>query len=99
MSAPEYIVEKGTGLQSGSRLVGLAQALCLKKPLIDAVQPFLLRFGEQGIVLDIEQVIHDEPYGLVGGHPVLGVEALQVHRKRITPQCALAPEVEIDVEI
>jgi len=33
-------------------------------------------------MLDLEQVIHDEPYRLVCGHPVLAVEALQVDRDR-----------------
>src|SRR5579863_10309417 len=63
------------------------------------MQALLLRFGHQRIVLDVEQVIDDEPDGFVGGHPVLRVEALEAYRERIAPESALAAQVEIGVEI
>jgi hypothetical protein len=77
----------------------LSQALSLKEPLVDAVQPLLLCFREQRIVLDIEQVIDDEPDRLRSGHPVLGIEPFQVHGNRIPSQRPLPPQIEVNIEV
>jgi hypothetical protein len=50
-------------------------------------------------MLDVEQVIHDEPYRLVGGHPVLAIEAFQIDRDRKSPQRALPPQIDVNIEI
>src|SRR6266481_3161660 len=52
-------------------LVSFAQQLPLKQALVHAVQAFSHSWSDQRVVLDIEQVINDEPDRLVGGHPVL----------------------------
>ena len=54
---------------------------------------------DEWIMFNIEQVIHDEPDGLVCGHPVLTIEALQIDRNREAPQRAFAPQVELPVEV
>src|SRR4051794_28438128 len=77
----------------------LSQALSLKEPLVHAVQPLLLCFREQRIMLYIEQVIDDEPYRLRSGHPVLGIEPFQVHGNRIPPQRPLTPQIEVNIEV
>src|SRR5579864_6056884 len=79
--------------------MGFSQALRLKETLVHPVQPLLLRLGEQGIVLNVEQVIDDEPYWLFGSHPVLTVEALEIHWNRVAPESALAAQVEVGVEV
>src|SRR5215469_7675097 len=79
--------------------VGFSQALGPEQPLVDAMQPLLLRFGQQGIVLDVKQMVDDEPYRLVGGHPILVVETFQVYGQRITSQGAFTPKVKVSVEI
>ena len=79
--------------------VGLAEALCLKKPLIDTVQALFLLLCLQRIMLDIEKVINDKPHGLVGRHPVLGIEPFQVHWNGISPEGPLPSKIEVRVEI
>src|ERR1700722_10089003 len=63
------------------------------------MEALFLSLSQQRVVLDIEQVVDDEPDGLVGGHPVLRVEALQIYRNGKAPQRALAPQVEVGVEV
>src|ERR1700758_2912198 len=80
-------------------LVRFAQTLRLKQALVDAVQALFLGLRDQRVVLDIEQVIDDEPNRLVGRHPVLRVEALQIDWNGVAAQRALAPQVKVDVEV
>ena len=60
--------------------VCLAEAFRLEKSLVRAMQALGHGGSDQGIVLDIEQVIYEKPNGLVGGHPVLAIEAFQIDR-------------------
>ena len=87
------------GFNLGFSFQCFTQAFCSKQTVINAVQALFLLSCEQGIVLDIEQVIHDEPYRFVGGHPVLFVEALEVDGNGKAPQRALTPQVAVDIEI
>lgn|SRR5579862_2206821 len=94
-------VERNMVTEHGSIpvFVSFSQAFCLKQAFVYTMQFLLLIFGEQGIMFDIEQVIDDEPYWLLGGHPVLFVEARQIHRNGIASKRALAPQVEVGVEV
>src|SRR6202021_3307227 len=79
--------------------MSFSQTLCLEESLVDAMQSLLLCFRQERIVLDVEQVVHDKPNRFLRGHPVLLIEALEIDWNRISPQSALPPEIEIDVEI
>jgi len=81
------------------RLEGLPVALAAKEAFIDTMEALGHLWSNQGIVLDVEEVIDDEPDGLIGGHPVLAIEARKVDRNGVTAQSALATEIEIEVEI
>ena len=48
---------------------------------------------------DFAEVLRDEPDVFFRCHPVTTIEPGQVHRSRITPERALAAQVEIDIEI
>src|SRR5262245_27610236 len=80
-------------------LVGLSQNLCLVNALVDTVQPFRDALAEERIVLDFEQVVNDEPDGLVCSHPVLRIEAREAHRAREAAQRPFLSQVKVDVEI
>src|SRR5262249_29409397 len=61
-------------------LVRLSQNFGLINALVHAMQSLPDALAEQRKVFDFEQVIHDEPDGLVGSHPVLRIETRQIHR-------------------
>src|SRR5882672_7351349 len=80
-------------------LIRFSQQFPLKQPLVHAMQPFGHCWADQRIVLDVEQVIDDEPYWLVGSHPVLAVESPQVDGNREAPQGTLAPQIHVSIEV
>src|SRR6266853_5328743 len=49
----------------------------------------------KGVMVDVEQVIDDEPHQLVGGHRLLPVESLQINESRKAAQRALPAHIEI----
>jgi len=55
--------------------------------------------GNQRVMFDVEQVIHDKPHRLLGGHPVLTIETLQIDGNRKTPQRPLAAQIDVSIEI
>src|SRR5579859_3322126 len=77
----------------------LAQTLGLEKALVRAVQALRHGGGNEWIVLNLEQMINDKPYGLIGGHPVKAVKAFEADGNRKTTQRALATQVDINIEI
>src|SRR3974390_79939 len=46
-----------------------------------------------------DKVVRNEPDGLFGGHPIEVIEAGQIDRTRVGSQSALAPHVEVDIEV
>ena len=81
------------------RLVRLSQTLSLEQALVDTMQIPCHGWSDERIVLDVEQVIDDEPDGLIGGHPVLAIETLQVDGDRKAAQGPLAPQIDVGIEI
>src|ERR1700732_5176445 len=94
---PRRLAISTTGLPS--RLNRPPATFSLEQALVHAMQLLFHRRSQQRVVLYLEQVVHDEPHRLVGRHPLLTVETLQVHRTGKASQRALAPQVAVDVEI
>src|SRR6267154_6524201 len=79
------------------RFISLAQNFSLKQAFVHAMQAFRHGWRDQRVVSDVKQVIHEEPYRLVGGHPVLAIEAFQIHWHGKTSQRARAPQVDVGI--
>src|ERR1700747_3280006 len=54
---------------------------------------------EQFVVMDLKQIVHDEPDGFFRGHPLLAIETGKVYRTRKSAQGPLAAQVEVEIEI
>src|SRR5271167_5040564 len=63
------------------------------------MQALVHALGQQLVVMNLNQVVRDEPDWFLGCHPLLIVKARQVHRTRKPSQGALASHVEIGVEV
>ena len=67
--------------------------------LIDASEAFFHRWREQRNVWNFAEMFGDEPDRFFRCHPVERIEPGEIHRTRISPQGALAAQIEINIEI
>ncbi len=89
-----------TGCAFESRLfLSVAEHFRLKRAAIDAGKVLFHCRCEQGNVRNFTEVLGDEPGRFIRGHPVAMIESRQVYRARVTPQCAFAAEVEVNIEV
>src|SRR5437016_4044499 len=72
---------------------------CLERARVEPMDISAHPGFEQRAVGDGEQVLGDEPDILLRGHPVAGVEAPQVDGVRVRPQRAIAPQIEVRLEV
>src|SRR5713226_991800 len=74
-------------------------ALRPEQSFIHAVQALSHAGPQQLVVVDLKKVVHDEPDGLLSGHPLQMIEAGEVYGARKGTHGSLPSQVEIEVEV
>src|SRR5436189_2547981 len=77
----------------------VTEHLGFKRTRIDSCEAFFHRACEQWNVRNFAEMFGDEPDRFFRRHPVLTIKSSEIHRARISPQGALAAQIEVDVEV
>src|SRR5207249_342388 len=80
-------------------LLRSSEAAGLERPVVEPMQISHHGGSDQPVMMDGKQVFGDKPQWLISSHPVAMVEASEIYRTRECPQRALAPQIEIPVEV
>ncbi len=86
-------------LTSGKSFFEMTDHLAFDRASIDAGEALFHRGCEQWNVRNFAKIFGDEPDRFFRCHPVLAIEAREVHRARVSAQGAFAAQVEVNIEI